>query len=61
MFALTLELGGSLSGEHGVGLAKRDHVGLELDAATLAAMHAVKRALDPAGILNPDKGLPPPD
>lgn len=61
VFALTLELGGSLSGEHGVGLAKRDHVGLELDAATLAAMHAVKRALDPAGILNPDKGLPPPD
>lgn len=58
VFALTIELGGSLSGEHGVGLAKRDFVGLELSPATLAAMRAVKKALDPHNILNPDKGLP---
>ncbi len=58
VFELTIALGGSLSGEHGVGLAKRDFVGLELDSATLAAMRAVKNALDPHHILNPDKGLP---
>lgn len=58
VFELTIRLGGSLSGEHGVGLAKRDFVGLELDAATLNAMRAVKKALDPHNILNPDKGLP---
>ncbi len=58
VFELTIALGGSLSGEHGIGLAKRDFVGLELDAPTLAAMRAVKRALDPHNILNPDKGLP---
>lgn len=58
VFAAAIELGGSLSGEHGVGLAKRDFVGMELDTPTLAAMRAVKRALDPDNILNPDKGLP---
>lgn len=58
VFELTIRLGGSLSGEHGVGLAKRDFVGLELDQPTLVAMRAVKKALDPHNILNPDKGLP---
>lgn len=60
VFRAALACGGSLSGEHGVGLAKRDYVHWELDAPTLAAMHSVKKALDPHGILNPDKGLPPP-
>lgn len=59
VFAATIALGGSLSGEHGIGLAKRDFVHLELDADTRDAMHAVKAALDPDNILNPDKGLPP--
>ena len=58
VFSLTLGLGGTLSGEHGVGLAKRDFVDRELDAPTLAAMVAIKQALDPAGILNPGKALP---
>ena len=58
VFSLTLGLGGTLSGEHGVGLAKRDFVDRELDAPTLAAMAAIKQALDPAGILNPGKALP---
>lgn len=59
VFRLVLSLEGTLSGEHGVGIDKRDYVAWEIDAPTLAMMHAVKRAFDPAGILNPGKALPP--
>jgi len=59
VFALTLALGGTLSGEHGIGLAKRDFMAQAFTPATLAAMRAVKQALDPDGILNPGKVLPP--
>ncbi|MGN7832197.1 FAD-binding oxidoreductase [Pseudoxanthomonas sp. 22568] len=59
LFELTLSLGGTLSGEHGIGVAKRDFMPQAFTPATLAAMHAVKRALDPDGILNPGKVLPP--
>lgn len=58
IFALALSLGGALSGEHGIGLSKRDFMADAYDAATLAAMRVVKRALDPDGILNPGKLLP---
>jgi D-lactate dehydrogenase len=53
-----LGLGGSLSGEHGIGSEKRHYVGRELDAATLAMMRDVKRLFDPLGLLNPGKKLP---
>ena len=59
VFELVLALGGTLSGEHGIGTAKRDYMARAFDAATLAAMRAVKAALDPDGILNPGKVLPP--
>ena len=59
VFALTLSLGGTLSGEHGIGLAKRDFMTRAIDAPTLAAMRAIKAAFDPDGILNPGKLLPP--
>ena len=59
VFALTLALGGTLSGEHGIGLAKRDFMAQAFTPATLAAMRAIKQALDPDGILNPGKVLPP--
>ncbi len=59
VFALTLSLGGTLSGEHGIGLAKRDFMTLAIDVPTLAAMRAIKAAFDPDGILNPGKLLPP--
>ncbi|NOT87141.1 MAG: FAD-binding protein [Lysobacter sp.] len=59
VFALTLSLGGTLSGEHGIGLAKRDFMPQAVDAPTLAMMRAVKAAFDPDGILNPGKLLPP--
>ncbi|MGO4222643.1 FAD-binding oxidoreductase [Lysobacter sp. TAF61] len=58
VFALTLSLGGTLSGEHGIGLAKREFMPQAIDAPTLAMMRAVKRAFDPDGILNPGKLLP---
>jgi glycolate oxidase len=55
IFAKTLELGGTMSGEHGVGLSKAPYLPMELDAATGACMKAIKRALDPNNILNPGK------
>lgn len=51
-------LGGSLSGEHGIGSEKRHFVPLEVDAPTLDLMHGLKRLFDPLGILNPGKKLP---
>lgn len=59
LFELTLSLGGTLSGEHGIGVAKRDFMPQAFTPATLAAMRAIKHALDPDGILNPGKVLPP--
>ena len=58
VFALALQLGGTLSGEHGIGLAKRGFMADAFDPATLSAMRAIKAALDPDGILNPGKVLP---
>lgn len=59
LFATTLALGGTLSGEHGIGLDKRDFMPQAIAAATLTLMRAVKAQFDPAGILNPGKLLPP--
>ena len=58
VFALVLALGGTLSGEHGVGLEKRDFIDRELDAAAIDLMRGLKGLFDPAGILNADKTLP---
>jgi len=53
-----VKLGGSLSGEHGIGNEKRDFMGLSFSAHDLAAMEAVRHAFDPDGLLNPYKMLP---
>jgi glycolate oxidase subunit GlcD len=53
-----LMLGGSLSGEHGIGSEKRAFVPLELDPVTLCFMRQLKALFDPHGILNPGKKLP---
>ncbi len=55
IFTAAVELGGTLSGEHGVGVLKRDFLPLAVDPVAIEAMRAVKRALDPKGILNPGK------
>jgi D-lactate dehydrogenase len=60
VFSLVLQLDGTLSGEHGIGLVKRDYVGRELDAVNLSLMRAIKAQFDPDNILNPGKGLPVP-
>ncbi len=59
-----VEAGGTITGEHGVGIEKREYMRWLFSDADLDAMRRVKRAFDPRGVLNPDKLLPvgsPPD
>jgi D-lactate dehydrogenase len=59
VFATVLDMDGTISGEHGIGLVKRDWVARELDRTSLQLMHAIKAQFDPDGILNPGKAFPP--
>ena len=59
VFSLVISLRGTLSGEHGVGLEKRDYIVQELDPVSLRLMHSIKQQFDPNDILNPGKTLPP--
>ncbi len=56
---IVLELGGSFSAEHGIGTSKLPSMARRKNAQAMAAMRAIKAALDPNGILNPGKVLPP--
>jgi FAD/FMN-containing dehydrogenase len=56
---LVTAAGGSISAEHGIGTMKVAELGRLGDPARLAAMRAIKRALDPKGIMNPGKLVPP--
>jgi glycolate oxidase len=55
IFAAALRLGGSITGEHGVGISKAPYLPMELKPDALAAMKRIKDALDPNNILNPGK------
>ncbi|MFH1124282.1 MAG: FAD-linked oxidase C-terminal domain-containing protein [Pseudomonadota bacterium] len=55
IFRFTCGLGGTLTGEHGIGLAKAPYLALEHDAVALDVMRSIKRLLDPNNILNPGK------
>jgi glycolate oxidase len=57
IFTGALELGGTMSGEHGVGNTKAPYIPMELDPAAVAYMKTIKHALDPKNILNPGKIL----
>lgn len=57
-FALALELGGTLSGEHGVGALKRPYMQQALGPLSIRVQRSIKHALDPLNILNPGKVLP---
>jgi D-lactate dehydrogenase len=58
VFAAVIALEGQLSGEHGIGLAKREFMARAIDAPTLELMRGFKRLFDPDGVLNPGKVLP---
>lgn len=58
VFAAALELGGTITGEHGVGVLKRDWLARQLGDAAMGVSLAIKRALDPTGIMNPGKMFP---
>jgi glycolate oxidase len=58
LFTLTVELGGTLSGEHGIGLVQRPYMDLAFDRTQLDLMRGIKQLFDPLGIMNPGKVLP---
>ena len=55
---LCVAVGGTVTGEHGIGVEKLDAACSQFNAAELAQFHAVKAAFDPAGLLNPGKAIP---
>ena len=58
LFEGVVALGGSISGEHGIGYTKAGYLDIELSPATIALMKRVKQTFDPHGILNPGKIFP---
>ena len=58
IYQLVASLGGTISGEHGIGSKRLRYLPLVLDEAQMGMMRAVKRALDPNWILNPGKLVP---
>ncbi|GAA5052098.1 FAD-binding oxidoreductase [Nocardia callitridis] len=57
IFATALELGGTITGEHGIGVLKRDWLACELGPRALRVQLAVRRALDPNALFNPGKAV----
>ena len=55
---LCVEVGGTVTGEHGVGMEKINEMCVQFDANTLTQFHSVKNAFDPDGLLNPGKAVP---
>ena len=60
LFDYTLELGGTISGEHGVGITKAAYIAKEIGSVELNLMKKIKKVFDPKGILNPGKIFPTP-
>lgn len=54
-FELSVNLGGTISGEHGIGYVKSQYLDIAIDAPTLEIMKSIKKVFDPNGILNPGK------
>ena len=55
IFSLTVSLGGTISGEHGIGYTQRSYLPIALSESEISLMKGIKQAFDPAGILNPGK------
>jgi FAD/FMN-containing dehydrogenase len=60
LFEMVLDMGGSVTGEHGVGYTKLPYLGRQIGPAGVALMARIKQALDPRGLLNPGKKIPEP-
>jgi FAD/FMN-containing dehydrogenase len=58
LFELAVRLGGTVTGEHGIGVLKRGQLTRQWAPAAVAAQRAIKHALDPKGLLNPGKKMP---
>lgn len=58
VFDIALRLGGSISGEHGIGLVKKPYIGMEVKDRELELMGGIKKLFDPEGMLNPGKIIP---
>jgi len=54
-----LAMGGTITGEHGIGMGKQKYMKAQHGAGALALMHAIKQAIDPENLMNPGKMLPP--
>ncbi|RMF93334.1 MAG: FAD-binding protein [Candidatus Schekmanbacteria bacterium] len=59
IFRETVNMGGSISGEHGIGITKSPYISLEIEKEELNLMARIKQAFDPQGIMNPGKIFPP--
>jgi glycolate oxidase len=57
LYRAALELGGTVTGEHGIGLSRRDWLEVQRGPGAVGVMRAIKNALDPLGILNPGRVL----
>ena len=53
-----VEVGGTITGEHGVGIEKINQMCVQFEKPELQQFHAIKAAFDPAGLLNPGKAIP---
>ncbi len=58
LFRKVIEMGGTISGEHGIGITKAPYMEMEISKPALQLMSRIKKAFDPQGILNPGKILP---
>jgi glycolate oxidase len=58
IFALTLALGGTISGEHGIGITKAPYIGMEIKRTEMDLMKGIKKVFDPKNLLNPGKIFP---
>ncbi|WP_113653494.1 FAD-binding oxidoreductase [Pedobacter namyangjuensis] len=61
IFELTTALGGTISGEHGIGLVQKDYMPIKYSEVHLNLMRSIKTVFDPKGILNPGKIMPTPN
>jgi glycolate oxidase len=59
LYTAAAQLGGTISGEHGIGHKRRDYLPLVMDGAQIEMMRRIKQALDPNNIMNPGKIFPP--